>query len=139
MAHKLNDNFDFRPNIILEAIRNVLRNDTMKSPQSLFVLNLGLHYAININFTTYQKLIDDVIVLLLDREVELGSRAQVVWKTTTATYGHKAGRTSTKRRFYTEQVGNMHVLFELNYGLSNYIFCRFSALVLTLILIGIRD
>ena len=114
MAHKLNDNFDFRPNIILEAIRNVLRNDIMKSPQSLFVLNLGLHYAIGINFTTYQKLIDDVIVLLLDREMGLGSKAKVVWKTTTATYGHKNGQTSTERRFYTEQVGNMHVLFQLN-------------------------
>ena len=100
-----NDDHDFRPNIILEAIRNVLRDNTMKGPQSLFVLNLGIHYTLTINFTTYQRLIDDVIEILLDRELGLGSRAKVVWKTTTSTdtERHKVHR--TKERFYTGQVG----------------------------------
>ena len=78
----------------------------MKGPQSLFVLNLGIHYTLTINFTTYQQLIDDVIQILLDREVGLGSRAKVVWKTTTSTDSEGLPVHWTMRRFYTGQVGN---------------------------------
>ena len=104
LARSLTDDFDFRPDIILEAIRDVLRNNAMKSPQSLLVLNLGLHYTICINLTSYQKLIDDVIVISLDRKDGLGSRAKVVWKTTTSADNEKGGPLSRIKRFYTEQV-----------------------------------
>ena len=102
----LTDNFDFRPSVILDNIRNVLRNNRMKSSQSLLVLNLGLHYSISLSFVTYQKLIDDVIVMLLDRHKSLGSKAQVIWKTTTSMRKEKLEppRNITSWRFFTEQV-----------------------------------
>ena len=109
IAQKLTDDFDFRPNIILESIRNALRNSAMKSAQSVFVLNLGLLYSINLNFTTYQKLIDDVILILLDREVGLGSKAKVVWRTTTSAHTERMPN-RTGWRFLTEQVKNDHAL-----------------------------
>ena len=106
LGKKLTDNFDFRPNIILDSIKNVLRNTRMKNPQSLLVLNLGLHYPPTINFTTFQNLIDDVIVTLSDREKRLGSNARVIWKTTTSIRKENATppRNRTAKRFFTEQV-----------------------------------
>ena len=111
LGKKLTDDFDFRPNIILDSIRNVLRDSRMRSPHSLLVLNLGLHYAPSINFTTYQNLIDDVIVML-GRERELGSNATVIWKATTSIRkeNETPPRNDTTWRFFTEQVRNWHVL-----------------------------
>ena len=101
----LRDDFDFRPHIILESIRKVLRGSLMQSPHSVLVLNLGLHYAPSINFTTYQKLIDDIIVILHNREKELGSSARVIWKTTTSIRKEKENpRNIPSWRFLTEPV-----------------------------------
>ena len=106
LGKSLTDDFDFRPNIILDSIRNVLRYALMKSPHSLLVLNLGLHYPSNLNFTTFQKLMDDVIVMLRDREKGLGSNARVVWKTTTSIRKENENppRNDTVWRFFTEPV-----------------------------------
>ena len=97
---------DFQPSIILDTIRNVLRDSRMKSSKSLFVLNLGIHYTRTISFATYQKLIDDVIVILLDREKGLGSEAEVIWKTSTSIRkeNEKPPRNTTSWRLITEQV-----------------------------------
>ena len=97
---------DFQPSIILDTIRNVLRGSRMKSSQSLLVLNLGVHYTYTISFATYQKLIDDVIVILLDREKGLGSKAEVIWKTSTSIRKEKERppRNATNWRFLTEPV-----------------------------------
>ena len=97
---------DFQPSIILDEIRNVLRDNRMNSSQSLLVLNLGIHYTFTISFATYQKLIDDVIVILLDREKSLGSKAEVIWKTSTSIRKEKERppRNITCWRFLTEQV-----------------------------------
>lgn len=101
-----NDDLDFRPHLVLESIRNVLRNDDMQSGDSLLVLNLGLHFPIGINFTTYQKLITDVIKMLKHREQELGSKAKVIWKTMSAIHKENAGKpwNVTNWRFFTDQV-----------------------------------
>ena len=114
LGKSLTDEFDFRPSIILDTIRNVLRDNRMKSSQSLMVLNLGLHYPPSISFATYQKLIDDVIVMLLDRERRLGSKAKVIWKTTTSLRkeNEEPPRNSTSWRFFTEQVRHRHVFFQ---------------------------
>ena len=112
LGKSLTDDFDFRPNIILNSIRNVLRDSLMKSQHSLLVLNLGLHYPTNTNFTTFQKLIDDVIVMLRDREKRLGSNAAVIWKTTTSIRKENMTppRNNTAWRFLTEPVRNWCVL-----------------------------
>ena len=101
----LKKGIDFQSSIILDEIRNVLRDNRMNSSQSLLVLNLGIHYAFTIRFATYQKLIDDVIVILLDREKSLGSKAEVIWKTSTSLRkeNEKPPRNSTSWRFLTEQ------------------------------------
>ena len=106
LGKSLKDDFDFRPEIILNSIRNVLGDPGMRSPYSVLVLNLGLHYPPSINFTTYQKLIDDVIVVLHGREKELGSSARVVWKTTTSIRKENEipPRNGTMWRFFTEPV-----------------------------------
>ena len=106
LGKSLKDDFDFRPQIILNSIRNVLGDPRMRSPYSVLVLNLGLHYPPSINFTTYQKLIDDVIVMLHGREKELGSSARVVWKTTTSIRKENKipPRNETTWRFFTEPV-----------------------------------
>ncbi|XP_032219610.1 uncharacterized protein LOC116602321 [Nematostella vectensis] len=87
----LNDNLDFSIDRILHEISLVLNSTQMRdNPHSVLVLNLGLHYVQNINFTKYQEMIDRVIGLLRGEEtgevgeVGRGFRGQVVWKTTTA-------------------------------------------------------
>lgn len=99
-----NDGFDFRPEIVLNSLRSVLHHNAMKNPHSLLLLNFGLHYPISVNFTTFQKLIDDVIVMLKDHDRELGPT--VVWKTTTAMHKENAEppRNITHFRFASEQV-----------------------------------
>ena len=102
----LNDNFDFRPELVLHSLRGALSHNAMKSRHSVLVLNLGLHYPISINFLTYQRLIDDVIEMLRTRERLLGTRAKVIWKTTTSMRKERAEtpRNVTHFRFSTEQV-----------------------------------
>ena len=105
-----NDNYDFRPNLILKSIREVLLSKGMTTADSLLVLNLGLHFPIGINFTTYQSLITDVIRLLKNREKELGSKARVIWKTISAIQKEivKKPRNETFWRFLTDQVNYYH-------------------------------
>jgi hypothetical protein len=99
----LNDDCDFRPEIVLDSLRSVLSANVMKSSQSLLLLNFGLHYPISINFTTFQTLIDNVIKMLNDRK----KGPRVIWKTTTAMHKENADppRNITHFRFSTEQVG----------------------------------
>ena len=103
--NRVYDKLDFRPNIILDKIRNVLGDPKMKGRHSTLLINLGIHYALSMNFTTYQKLIDDVLVILRNRR-ELGSAANIVWKTTTAIRKEKEMQRGNMMiwRFITEQV-----------------------------------
>ena len=102
----LNDDLDFRPEVVLESIKVVLRDNRMKDGSSLLLLNLGLHYPVSINFTSFQKLIDDVIVTLRNREEGQGGRARVIWKTTTSIRKERKTppRNLTNWRFFTEPV-----------------------------------
>ena len=119
LAKSLKDDLDFRPYIILDSIRNVLRGSLMQSPHSVLVLNLGLHYPPSINFTTYQKLIDDVIVMLHNRVKELGSSARVIWKTTTSIRKENENppRNIASWRFFTEPVNKYD---PEQYSISNH-------------------
>ncbi|XP_046859014.1 uncharacterized protein LOC124452500 [Xenia sp. Carnegie-2017] len=104
VAKKLNDDFDFRPELVLESIRNVLRRDDMKTDESILILNFVLHYTMSLNFTTYQRLVDDVIVMLRNRWRDLGSNARIIWKTSTAIKkeNEPIPRNLTFKRFFTD-------------------------------------
>lgn len=106
VAKKLNDDFDFRPELVLESIRNVLRRDDMKTDESILILNFVLHYTMSLNFTTYQRLVDDVIVMLRNRWRDLGSNARIIWKTSTAIKKEHEPipRNLTFKRFFTDPV-----------------------------------
>ena len=99
---------DFQPNIILDEIRNALRDPKMKYRSSTFLINLGIHYALCINFTTYQKLIDEVLVILRNRK-ELGSNAKIVWKTITTMRKEleQSDGNTMVWRFISEPVSNL--------------------------------
>lgn len=117
----LTDDFDFQPEIILNSLGNVLSYGYMKDPHSLLVLNLGLHYSSNLNFTTFQRFIDDVIIMLRDREKGVRSSARVIWKTSTSIRkeNETPPRNNTMWRFFTEPVRTNHLFWSrmvLNHG-----------------------
>ena len=60
----LSDDLDFDVDRILKEISEVLNETTMRNNnQSVIILNLGLHYVQNVNFTKYRELIDRTIKL----------------------------------------------------------------------------
>ena len=106
-----NDNLDFRAEEVLKAIRSVLNTTELQQPSSVLLLNLGLHYPVSVNFTTFQKVIGQVINLLKETQVDLQGRevlkykAKIIWKSTTALCKHKRKKFNpTDSRFLTPQV-----------------------------------
>ena len=61
---ELESDLDFRPEKVIGIIADVLRRPEMQQKKSALLLNLNLHFVARINVTTYQKLIDDLIVVL---------------------------------------------------------------------------
>ena len=96
------DDYDFRPNIVIYYIKKALGSELIKGKENVFMLNFGLHYVRSVNFTTFKKLVDDVIVVLKNRTKELKTNATFVWKTTTAIRQEREHNTAW--RFYTQQV-----------------------------------
>ena len=87
----------------------------MNRPESVFLFNLGIHYSVTLNFTTYNQLISNVIALLQKTYLDEGSatasryRVDLVWKSSTAIEKEKVhryfgGKNSTGWRFHTYQV-----------------------------------
>lgn len=99
-----NDDLDFRPQIVIDLIKEVLSKDEMMGSDNVFVLNFGLHYARSVSFETFKKLVQDVIVMLHDHKQKHNNSARVVWKTTTAARKEKEILYLTFKRFLTEQV-----------------------------------
>ena len=106
-----NDNLDFRAEEVLKAIRSVLNTTELQQPSSVLLLNLGLHYPVSVNFTTFQKVIGQVINLLKETQVDLQGKevlkykAKITWKSTTALCKHKGKKFNpTDSRFLTPQV-----------------------------------
>ena len=101
---------DFRPEKAIEAIIDVLRKPEMQQEESTLLLNLVLHFVRSINFTTYQKLIDDLILVLKAQGFPQEERiseypAKIIWKSSTAVCEEKyATLRLTKLRFLTSQV-----------------------------------
>ena len=106
----LERDLDFRPEKVIGIIADVLRRPEMQQKESVLLLNLNLHFVGRINFTTYQKLIDDLIVVLKAEELSQGQRvpkhkAKIIWKSSTAICKEKAHSfNKTKARFFTTQV-----------------------------------
>ena len=110
-SKKEDDDLDFSPVKVLDPIRSVLGRPEMQRNDSLLLLNLGLHYPVSLNFTTYQKIISDVIKILRATKIDSqGKRvpkynAKVIWKSTTVICKYKAGNPGgTGEGFFTPQV-----------------------------------
>ena len=107
---ELESDLDFRPEKVIGIIADVLRRPEMQQKESALLLNLNLHFVGRINFTTYQKLIDDLIVVLKAKEPSEGERvpkykARIIWKSSTAICKEKASSfNKTNARFFTTQV-----------------------------------
>ena len=106
----LESDLDFRPEKVIGIIADVLRRPEMQQKESVLLLNLNLHFVGRINFTTYQKLIDDLIVVLKAKEPSEGERvpkykARIIWKSSTAICKEKASSfNKTCVRFFATQV-----------------------------------
>jgi len=107
---KLERDLHFTPELVIETVVSVLRKPEMQQEESVLLLNLVVHYVKKINFTTYQRLIDDLIVALKASELLHGERvpkykAKIIWKSSTAICKEKASSLKeTDFRFYTSQV-----------------------------------
>ena len=107
---KLEKNLDFRPGKVIETVVNALRTPEMQQEESALLLNLVLHFVRSVNFTTYQRLIDDLILVLKAKELSQGKlvpnhKAKIIWKSSTAICKEKASSSKeTDFRFYTTQV-----------------------------------
>ncbi|KAL9954334.1 hypothetical protein ACROYT_G041856 [Oculina patagonica] len=105
-----NSDLDFKPSKVIETIVKVLRRPEMQKEESALLLNLVVHFVKDVNFTTYQKLIDDLIVVLKETEVNpQGERvpkykAKIIWKSSTAICKENAkSLNKTSFRFFTTQ------------------------------------
>ena len=111
LYNDLERDLDFRPEKVLESVMiDVLRKPEMQQEESTLLLNLVLHFVRSINFTTYQKLIDDLILVLKAKGFLQGGRvseypAKIIWKSSTAVCEEKyAIHRLTRLRFFTSQV-----------------------------------
>jgi len=91
---------------------DILDSPDMQTQNSVFLFNLGVHFSISLNFTTYRHLIDNTVRLLKKKTIEKnGNMAIPIWKTTTSIEKetvHKMyaelPRNVTHWRFHTHQV-----------------------------------
>lgn len=105
------DDLDFEPKRVIVKILEILDEPFMQTEESVLLLNLGLHFPIGINFTTYQGLINDLIRSLKETVVDSRGirvptyKAKVIWKTSTAIHKENArAKNTTNWRFFTTQV-----------------------------------
>ncbi|KAL9979520.1 hypothetical protein ACROYT_G017195 [Oculina patagonica] len=106
-----NDNNDFDQSIVLEEIKESLARPGMSGKESVFLFNVGIHYSLVLNFTTYKRLIGSVITMLTRRtgakfKRELGSQALRIWRSSTFIEREHlkkmyTGDNLTKWRFHT--------------------------------------
>ena len=111
VSKKEDDNLDFQPDKVKKTILSVLQRPEMQRQESVLLLNLGLHFPVSVNFTTYQRLIGDLINTLTETRVNSQGRrvpkykAKVIWKSSTAIHKENAEvKNKTNWRFFTTQV-----------------------------------
>ena len=105
-AHERFSPKDFNKTVILQYLTNILDSPDMRGQNSVFVFNLGVHYSMSLNFTTYRDLVDSVIILLRRKvDVQNNNKLIVIWKTTTSIEKEKTyPKNLTRWRFHTHQV-----------------------------------
>ena len=54
-GHLEDDDLDFMPDKVIETSLRVLRKPQMQREDSALLVNLGIHFPISINFTTYLR------------------------------------------------------------------------------------
>ena len=98
------DDLDFQQDKIIGAIVKILRQPEMQTENSTLVINIGHHAATILNFTTFQKLIGDLIYTLkvtslTDYEGKKGPKfkPKIIWKSATA--AKKMKKTSATAKF----------------------------------------
>ncbi|CAB4025532.1 Hypothetical predicted protein [Paramuricea clavata] len=79
-----NATVEFKPKILLDALREVFLQPGMESSNSLCVLNFNMHLARMLPFAQFKDFVGNLTHLLKNRKKLLGSKARVVWRTTTA-------------------------------------------------------
>jgi len=102
---------DFNKTAILQHMNDILESPDMRTQNSVFLFNLGVHYSISLNFTTYKDVIDNVVELVKSKiAYGNGNTAVPVWKTTTSIEKEKTNkmhsdlpRNKTDWRFHTHQ------------------------------------
>ena len=103
---------DFNETVILQHMADILDSPEMQTQNSFFLFNLGVHYPISLNFTTYKGLIDNLVKLIKTKMNHKNENMVTpVWKTTTSIEKektHKMYAELTKNvthwRFHTHQV-----------------------------------
>ena len=87
----------------------------MKGNRSVFFFNIGIHYSMSLNLTTYQRLIDNVIKMLKqgsgteDENRTQSSETLSIWRSSTAIEAENFGKTFwgenlTEWRFHNNPV-----------------------------------
>ena len=83
------DDNDFNATIVLNQYKSIVNHPKMMNQESALIFNLGVHYT-SLNFTTFQKLINDILaVLTMVKELTTNGTSWnwkpiVIWKTSTA-------------------------------------------------------
>lgn len=105
-------------------MNEILDSPDMRTQNSVFLFNLGVHYSVSLNFTTYKDLIDNVVKLIKSKSKENGNMAMPIWKTTTSIekeMAHKMfaelPRNKTHWRFHTHQVRMMSQMMKFIFQL----------------------
>ena len=111
LSKEQNDDLDFSSEKVIGTIVDVLRRHEMQRRDSVLLINLGIHFPISINFTTFQRLVGDLINVLKETKIDSqGNRvpkypAKVIWKSSTAIHKEKVEiKNKTNWRFFTTQV-----------------------------------
>ena len=101
---------EFKPQIILDAVKELFEQPGMKSSNSLLIINLNAHHARLLPFARYKEFIGNLTHLLKNRGKFFGSKARVIWRTATAlTYTMKMDRLRTSK-YLTSDVSKNIVL-----------------------------
>ncbi|EDO48635.1 predicted protein [Nematostella vectensis] len=77
------DNLDFNPDVIIQDLREWLESEELNK-KSVVLLNLGLHYAMDVSAATFTHLMDEVVKMIKSGRARNTIRARIIWKTTTA-------------------------------------------------------
>ncbi|XP_048581427.1 uncharacterized protein LOC5522192 [Nematostella vectensis] len=74
----------FNKTVVLEKLRSILELPEMRSPDSILVFSLGIHFPISLTFAEYKDLVDSAAVMFTRLAGSPGFPATVIWKSTAA-------------------------------------------------------